>query len=209
MSEFNRPIRESYNPTSLVSRGVPRKFVDVVYGEFKFSGNIDKIIRRYLENIPIMFRDSVNLLLTGPNGTGKTLVSSLIVKEAYLRRFQSRMITYQELLDLNLSKEEEEQDKFRIIISSEFLVIDEVGKEIFAKSGYNITRLEEIIRKRDTLGYPTIVCTNLNPRDLKDTYGNSIDSLIRGNSLTLVFSGSDNRPQALREKEGVRILMED
>lgn len=206
---INRPIREVVKRDNLVRRGVPREFTDATFGQYDFGEEYNDLLRRYLENIPLMFSDGINLLFYGPNGTGKTWISSLIVKEAYIRRYSTYRVTLQELIDMTFKNDENTEFRLHRIVTSEFLAIDEIGKEIFHKNQYNIIRLEEILRKRETLGRPTIVCTNLQIDDLTTIYGSSISSLLMGSYIQLLMDGEDNRSSALSEKRGISVLMGD
>ena len=158
-----------------------------------------------------MFEDKINLILYGSNGSGKTYLSSLIVKEAYRRRYSSFRVTLQAYIDMQFKRDREEiAEKIEEIINAEFLVIDEVGKETFDKSQFNIAVLEELLRERDTQGKPTIICTNLPLEErggLYDQYGKSIQSLIDGNFVKVKFEGEDNRHDVTRKKRGIQLLL--
>ena len=158
-----------------------------------------------------MYEDRVNLCLYGANGTGKTFLSSLIVKEGYRLRYKTALITMQGLIDLYFkpNKTEEDWDKIKMIKEADFLVIDELGKENFTKSGSNINLLEETLRNAVTKGQVIIICTNLpleGEGGLYHQYGASIKSLIDGSFVKLEFDNSDYRPIHLNKKESNKVI---
>ena len=53
-----------------------------------------------------------------------------------------------------------------------------------------------LIKKfREDRGLPTIICTNLTPKDVKEKFGNSIISLIQGNMTPYKLVGIDRRTE--------------
>lgn len=205
------PIRTSVSASNLLYRGVPKEYIRATLSDYKLESDLQELFYNYLTNIELMYRDNVGLILFGANGNGKTWLSSLIVKEAYIFRFSSFRVTLQNYIDMQFRKDEEEiRDKLRKIADCDFLVIDEVGKETFAKNQFNIAILEELLRHRDALGKPTFICTNLpleSQGGLYDQYGKSVTSLIDGNYIQVEFNGDDYRPEATKKKKAIRVLL--
>ena len=206
-----RPLRTTLSVKNLMYRGVPREYIHADLDEYPIEENIRELFARYMDYLDEMFEDKINLILYGSNGSGKTYLSSLIVKEAYRRRYSSFRVTLQAYIDMQFKRDREEiAEKIEEIINAEFLVIDEVGKETFDKSQFNIAVLEELLRERDTQGKPTIICTNLPLEErggLYDQYGKSIQSLIDGNFVKVKFEGEDNRHDVTRKKRGIQLLL--
>ncbi|MMZ46498.1 DNA replication protein DnaC [compost metagenome] len=207
----SRPPREYLSPKNLSYRGVPREFHDASLDEYPIDPETKRLLQAYIENMEVMRDDFINLILYGSNGSGKTYLASLIVKEAYRYRFTSFIITLQSLIDLYFKRSDpEHKEKWDDIMECDFLVIDEVGKEGFDSKMYNISIFEEALRKRDTIGRPYILCTNLDLEvegGLYDQYGKSIRSLIEGKALKLEFDGDDYRKSVSKKKKGMRILL--
>lgn len=210
---MNRPVRTKLSAKNLLYRGVPKEFIHATIDEYPIDEDLHKLFSRYMENLDLMYDDKVNMVLYGSNGSGKTYLSSLIVKEAYRKRYTSFRVTLQNFIDMHFKKMEEGvAEKMRRIIESEFLILDEVGKETFAKNQFNIIVLEELMRQRETLGKPTILCMNLPLEDkggFYDQYGNSIKDLISGNYLKVLFEGESNREFVTKQKKGIQVLVEE
>ena len=207
-----RPVRTTLSAKNLIYRGVPREYIHADLDEYPVKENTRELFARYMDYLDEMFEDKINLILYGSNGSGKTYLSSLIVKEAYRKRYTSFRVTLKSFIDMHFKRDKDEliAEKLDEIINAEFLVIDEVGKETFDKSQFNITVLEELLRERDTQGKPTIICTNLPLEErggLYEQYGKSIQSLIDGNFVKVKFEGEDNRHDVTRKKRGIQLLL--
>lgn len=205
----NVPIRKSISRGNLLEKGVPREYIESKLNDYPINKEVSSFFRRYLENIELMHKDNVSLLLYGANGNGKTWLSSLVVKEAYIFRFTSKRITLQNFIDMQFQKDVPSvMAKIDYCITCDFLVVDEIGKETFSKNGFNITVFEELLRQRETNGRPTIICTNLHTKDLYSNYGASIESLISGNYIPVKFNTDDNRQNVTKRKQAVKLLLE-
>jgi DNA replication protein DnaC len=95
--------------------------------------------------------------------------------------------------------DEIKSEYYSYYLNIDFLVIDEVGKEVEGQKKANVTILEEVIRHRDFSRQPTCIISNLTMKDFEDRYGTSILSLIRARYLDIRFGGEDNRKARHRE----------
>lgn len=204
------PPRKRLSVKNLLSRGIPRLFINATINQYDIDSKIKRTINNYLDELDQMYEDCINLVLYGSNGNGKSFCATLVVKEAYIQRYTSYITTFQSLLDLQFKKDKEEvRELLDDYYNADFLVIDEIGKEIKAKSEFNVIILEEILRLRDTKGLPTILCTNLEIEDLFEEYGQSVASLVRGNFVKLKFKDGDFRYDVTKEKLGIKLLFEE
>lgn len=209
---INAPPREYLSPINLARRGIPRPYFNATLDQYEMETEIYEFFKNYLDNLHSMFSDCVGLICYGSNGTGKSFLSSLIVKEAYRLRYTSYLIQMQGLMDLHMdviSKEEDAKERLREVTECHFLVIDEVGKEVRGNKDYNINILENVLRKRFAKGFPTIICTNLNLDTFYSDYGASIASLLKGTTIQIEFVGKDFRHKVKYDLEGVKLLMGD
>lgn len=208
----SRPIRTTLSRKNLAYRGVPKEFFNADLDEYPIDEDKKEIFSRYIENLPMMVEDKMNLVLYGSNGSGKTYLTSIIVKEAYRQRYTSFRITLETFIQLHFKNDDHSIEKLQKIYACELLVVDEVGKETVMKNDFNIVKFEELLRQRDTEGLVTILCMNL---DLEgnggfyEQYGNSIKDLVEGNALKVEFEGDSNRKQVTYKKRAVSILMGD
>ena len=137
----------------------------------------------------------------GSNGTGKTSIASIIIKEAYKHRYTAKRMTWVDYMTLytrawgcnNFELKMHTEDVIKDIKDREFLVLEEIGKEQDNKLA--MTLLEDLLRHREDKGFPTIICTNLAPKSVVERYGASIESLIKGNMTPIKLVGKDNRKE--------------
>ena len=203
-----RPMRKELSEKNMLSRGIPKHFLDVSIEDFESFDDEKRErakhhIEAYLKNLGATLKDGKGLYLYGSNGVGKTMLASIIVKEAYRFRYTSKRITFVEYLDQytriwkaqSVEERESLEDLFYHYIKAvEFLVLEEVGKEQ-TKTEMATTVLEDLLRYREEKGLCTIMCVNMSLEELITRYGNSksIESLIRGSMKPIKIHGEDRR----------------
>ena len=201
-----RPLRSEISNESLVMMGVPRRFCDKTIEDFNTYGkkslnSIKKFVEDYLNDLDTNVEENRGICFIGSNGVGKSLLSCIILKEMYKHRYSCRRVTfssyisaYTESWGANKSEkdviESELYEKYKGV---EFLVLEEIGKEIDSKIAKPI--LEDLLRYREEHGLVTIICTNLTPVTLKELYGASVCSLINGNMTVIVIDSEDKRQE--------------
>lgn len=149
----------------------------------KFSGNLDK-----------------GILLTGPTGTGKTLMLNavrLCMQYIHLQGFA--IYTGKEIERMLLSNRTDDQDMLDIRLKYSCFGFDDLGEEHdhVTVYGSQINVGMDIITQRHieyvNNGSITFVTTNLDRQALKSKYGNRIDSRIDEMFNTIPVVGIDNR----------------
>lgn len=199
---MKRPKRTNIRTQALIVGGVPRQFVHTKLEDFKTFGDKDlKRVKDFIADYLVSINEQKPLrkyrgiCFFGSNGTGKTMLSSIILREAYLNRFTFKRVTFLNYIKTytaswNKPHENEIEDE-TAIKAVDFLVLEEIGKEIDSK--INSSVLEDLLRYREDNCLPTIICTNLSPEDLFGRYGNSIASLIKGNAIPVKIADADRR----------------
>lgn len=208
---MSRPVRKTMSKTSLSLIGIPKSFIDTTIEDFiAKSGELKEVkslVQQYIKDIDFNFDNNKGLFLCGSNGVGKTMLSCIILKEAYKHRYTSRRTTFVEYIDKYTrvwsSKNSEEKETFEDELytyykSVEFLVLEELGKEIDSKVAAPI--LEDLLRYREDKGLVTILCTNLNTETLSERYGESCMSLLKGNTIPVTIQSKDVRNSAFKKR---------
>lgn len=208
-----RPERKYLSPKSLSLIGIPKKFHEVTIEDFNTYGSSDldevqDCIARYISYMKWQTLDKLGgLCLFGSNGVGKTLIACIVAKEAYKHRYSTRRVTFVDYMSKYTlvwsarsieEKESAEDDLFNNYKSVEFLVLEEVGKEVDSKASVPI--LEDLLRYREDNGLVTVICTNLSPKDIENRYGSSVSSLLRGNMTPIKIEGVDKRKEYYDKK---------
>lgn len=204
-----RPLRSDVSKDSLIMMGVPKKFCNKTIKDFDTFGKkplkqIKSFVEDYLKNLDDNIEENNGICFIGSNGVGKSFLSCIILKEMYRHRYSCRRVTFSSYISAyteswGASKAERdaiEQDLLDKYKGVEFLVLEEIGKEIDSKIAKPI--LEDLLRYREEHGLVTVICTNLTPQTLKDLYGASVCSLINGNMTVILIDSEDMRQEVFR-----------
>ncbi len=208
----NRPRRTRISYENLIRMGVPKAYCKNRLSDYETNGNpqlkaVKDYIRDYILEMPQNIENNRGIFFYGSNGVGKSMLACILLKEAYVNRYTTRRVTFanyiSEYTRMWNAKSVEEKESLEEIFyqyykSVEFLVLEEVGKELDTK--LSATVLEDLLRHREEHGLPTIICTNLHPKDIIEKYGSSIESLIKGNFTPINIVGDDNRITKYKER---------
>ena len=199
-----RPIRDTLNKDSLVMMGIPKQFCDKTMKDFKTYNDaglkgVKKFVTDYINNIDENLESGHGIYFCGGNGVGKSFLSCLIMKEAYRHRYSCRRVTFSAYISAYTEswgaskndREVSEQDLLDKYKGVEFLVLEEIGKEIDSKIAKPI--LEDLLRYREEHNLVTVICCNFELSEFKSYYGNSICSLINGTQTIIRIVAEDRR----------------
>lgn len=197
-----RPRRTECSTASLMLMGIPRRFARKTIKDFIVEDeNLEAVkdfVEEYIENLSENILDNQGIFFFGSNGVGKSMLASIILKEAYMLRYSGRRVTFSVLISeytKTWNKEESQYDTYKGV---EVLVLEEVGKEIDSKIAVPI--LEDLLRYREEKGLLTIICSNCSPKVIEEHYGVSIMSLIKGNMTPIKIVSKDMRQEVYNDK---------
>lgn len=209
-----RPIRKTVSNKSLRLIGIPSSFITSTLDDYRADSeeleSVKTFVSNYINKIDTMFKINSGIFLNGSNGVGKTMLSCIIAKEAYRHRYTTRRCTFIDYINTYTrvwgaksteEKESYEDQLYTYYKSVEFLILDEVGKEVDSKVSAPI--LEDLLRYREDNGLVTIICTNLNIQTILEKYGNSCVSLLKGNCVPITIDSKDLRNKTFRKKVSV------
>ena len=192
-----RPKRTKISKKNLVNCGVPSRLHDLYLEDLEVEDKIKQYVLRYTEHLDKVYKEGKGIYFFGNNGVGKTTLACMILKECYTYRYTCKRITFMDYVSLytrawgDSEAKQEVEEEINKIKSREFLCLEEIGKENDTKVAVNV--LEDLLRYREDNSLPTIICTNLSPKVIKERYGNSIYSLMKGNCVPIKVTGEDKR----------------
>lgn len=176
---------------------IPMNFWDVL--ERDITNNVaafNNILVPYSRNLKKALRNGYGLLFVGDNGVGKTHFISWLLMLA-LSKNRTAYYTRMMELDSNIKrgfKDDEIEKRLRWMLTSDFLAIDELGKER-AKScnTYTDSQVERIIKQRIDDGMPTLLASNMDIDSLGEAYGPTVESMITGKFRVVIMEPGDFR----------------
>lgn len=144
---------------------------------------------------------SNGLVLEGPNGVGKTHAMAAVAHAQWVEGFTHKPPVYVPAAMIHdlWTDEDTWRDQPWVITlkTSELLLVDDLGKENRTtdyRQDIASQRIGELLRYRVQHGVATYITTNISLDRLKETYGESIESLLHELADTwLVMSGKDRR----------------
>ena len=200
---MKRPLRSYVSESSLILMGVPKHFCKISLEDFKTYEGVKEVkvfVKDYIDHLDQNIEENKGIFFCGSNGVGKSMLSCIILKEAYRRRYSCRRITFSQYISYYTEawsvKDKQEKDvlegdfyeKYKGV---EFLVLEEIGKEIDSKIAQPI--LEDLLRYREEHGLVTIICSNIPMKVIEEKYGASIASLCKGHMTPVTIVGKDMR----------------
>jgi len=162
------------------------------------DANIKNVMSKYPEKASIFesfLKNPFSLMLYGNAGRGKTYATLAIIRALlktrsfYDVRFQKAKTIDDTILEKSRNGENS-SDYIRGLYNSNFLFIDDFGVD---RANDRTSRdMYEIIDHRWANELPTIISTNLKPKEIGAFYGNRIESRLK-EFKKLYFSGNDLR----------------
>lgn len=171
------------------------------YGWQHASGVDAEVLRTaqiYVEGLKEFADTGMGLILWSPRtGTGKTLLATLVLKEAMAQGYSGHFTSFTEMVNMHTSSwsSKEDRDWFtKRITNIGYLVIDEMGMENPNGTSLDVvdSLLDHVIRTRIANGRPTVMTSNLKPTKSKDAFIDrelkEINKVKRGAELGSDFS---------------------
>jgi DNA replication protein DnaC len=195
-------LKKMIQYTKLSEANVAMEYFDLTMHDFRpnsLQGSAIKMqMNNILNNFDTFFRKSKNMFLYGSNGTGKTMLSIELLKEAarhnYSIYYEFYPIIYDAFNRKGFAADDEKDRLDHIFATVDVLVLDEIGKE--KASAYNIETsanlLEmHILKKR--VHKKTILISNSSPSIINNTYNDTINSLLSQRYNFVHVDGTDFR----------------
>lgn len=188
---------ESYETTLAAYEAcIPRQFRGMKAEDIEGNSRAYQSICQYVKNIRVAHKHGYGLILCGDNGTGKTMLCSHLLMCA-MRAGRTAYYTTAPQLDLDHKEgfgDAEKARRLSYMLTSDFVVIDELGKERAKHSNkYMDAQMERLIKQRVDNAWPTILATNLQLLELQQAYGDTVKSMLTGKFYVIRTQPGDYR----------------
>jgi hypothetical protein len=162
----------------------------------------------YLKGLDGFVSDGVGLYCwSNTNGTGKTGAISLMGIQA-LRTGKTVYFTTAEDLRVMVPKDTMFDESMTVLQRArtvDLLLLDELGKEYQAQSGFAESVIESLLRYRVQRRKATLISTNLDPNSVKDRYSVDLKEAMKQGFITLRFADKDNGGRDWRGERATEI----
>jgi len=200
-----------YRKTNIVisayEAGVPKDFWDIHAADVSHNKKVFKaVIQKYTDNLNKVLKNGYGLVLVGDNGVGKSYFLSYVLMAAIRLGRTAYYTTLPQLIhDIKKGFNDPVYEKrLDWYLTSDFLAIDEMGKEKFrSKEDYTFmdTQVERILKQRFDDAMPTLLATNMNQEDMNRTYGSTIGSIMAGKYKSAVLKSGDFRTKLAQKMD--------
>lgn len=165
------------------------------------------LAREYLSN-PGYVQQGMGLVLHGEMGTGKTSLLTLIQRRLAVEGLDVFHATFSSMIDMFASSWHDNDAKtwfYRRVKNAGSLSLDDVGREMKGRTNISEAVADEIIRHRVAAAKPSMVSMNLSLKQLEQSYGPNVFSLLSEASATYEFVAQDMRTkQRMRRIDEIR-----
>lgn len=151
----------------------------------------------YLDHHVNYIDRGMGLLLHGPVGTGKTLLSTLVLKELVRAKYDCYATTFAAAVE-NFTATWGDKDEKKVFtkrfLNSQVLLLDDLGREQRNSNRLPQTTFEHVLRTRVQHARTTILTTNMTAQELQGGYGHNALSMLVEKSIEVPLTGADYRP---------------
>lgn len=183
--------------------GVYSKWHNKTLSQFDNDPRAKKKVKKYLAKVELALHRGVGIFLYGDNGTGKSHLLNTAFMELIEKRYTVKILQLSQLVSMYADAwySDDASDEFDILLKTQFLGIEEIGKEFRAKirdadsknQDLTITVLDNVIRHRLQNSLPTWFTSNLAPSAIKTKYSEDIFSMLKEHAIPLLVKGVDYR----------------
>lgn len=200
---LRRAITEKNYKTSGLGKYLERDSFDsfdLSYYPEASRPQMTKIKNKCVEYASTFSKDSDSLLFVGTTGLGKTHLSSAIARGVLDRGYSVAYDSAQNIIS-SFEKERFARDASSAHLTDKYmdadlLIIDDLGAEVQSKS--SVSYFYTLINTRIVAMKPTIISTNLTPKQLTNQYEERIVSRLFGEYRVFLFEGEDIRKRKLQ-----------
>lgn len=189
-SDFNCDCVKQYRFfNSMVLSGIPAKYryADIQQITVKSLSTSIKEIKNYVSNLKTYKDTGKGLYLYGTTGTGKSYVACYILEQALNLGYSVFFCTVEQYKRALFDKD---NDYIYCVNESDFILIDDYGREFTDTKGFIDSQVDEMLRYRYDRNKPTIITSNILSQDIENL---RIKSILYDAYIKVPFECADYR----------------
>lgn len=199
--------------TKFKNANIPIKYVKLKLDNIE-DIVLKEMVSSYINNIKKAHEDGIGLYIYGPNGTGKTAIEVIIMKEVIKLGYTAKYYQFSYVIDKFYNREDNNINDF---ITCDFLILDDIDKAYIANnSTYPLSKLDYILRYRCQRNMVTIISSNLSINQYlgkiknqdNEIFITSLLSLFNEAFIPIKVDGEDYRKK-IRERNKLLFLKND
>lgn len=149
-----------------------------------------RFCERYVASLPSP--EKPNLLIVGQSGLGKSFFGNAVARAAIEKGIPTLKTTAYQCIQTILDGIETRADAITPYLSSDFLILDDLGTEAMVPN-VTVETVFRILNERTAANLPTVLITNLDREGLFERYGERVASRMIDGALTaIVLLRGDN-----------------
>lgn len=195
--------QEYYHGLAKIRANIPVKYRDFTLSHIDHpeSQKLVKRVTKYMENLQKHRKKGIGLYLYGNPGTAKTVLGCIVLMNALRRKYTCYFTNADHYLELSVTRKDdaEAREIVKQLSNTDFLLIDDLGREYRDKGGFVESHLDELLRNRADNLLPTLITTNKKQDDLAQNNSRLL-SLFHEHFITIPFTTKD-----YRKKIGVKL----
>lgn len=214
-SQSGKPLPKNTDnpikPEQLEYAGIYKRYQGVTFESIEAKGLPQNMsirsaywrAKKYAEDIEEMVKQGRGLVLVGGYGTMKTTIVVAILREWLTKGHGGMIVPMCSLMDnlftmRTLNREEMARYEQRLR-KVPLLILDDLGGEDTDQK-WILDKVDAIVTERYNEMLPTIITTNLSPKELEQTYSERIiDRLNNSSELLVVVSRSLRQPLDIKD----------
>lgn len=182
-----------------LAAGIGLDYQILNWGDYAGDPEVNEMLQKWMEKREAYLKRGAGLVFTGNVGRGKTLAATLVLKDLVKLGYSCYSVTFASMIEMFTAgwRDKEEQKHFQQKIRmSDVLLLDDLGRELRAKSKLSEATFDDVLRSRSQSARSTFITTNMDMPELLEGYGSGALSLLSEKSLMHTFTGSDFRSKA-------------
>lgn len=182
---------------------IGQQYFELELEDYKIGEQTKKYVRTYLDDLVNYLNQGMGFVFTGRPGSGKTMLASIILKEAIKKGFSCYSANLDEIKNIiltsydDLSKKDSAHKK---LFGCKLLLIDDFPQTLAFKSQEKTEDIiYSVLKRRVKERKTTLITTTLNQTEIASKFGEKLTSLFDEIAINVAMPDEDYRSKYIRK----------